>query len=337
MVATVEDGRITKLRPDPDHPLSRGYACPKGIAMAEVQNDPDRVTHPLRRAGQGELERVSWEVALGDIAARLRHIPGRSVAWYMGNPGAFSYSHALWVKGFLDALGSPHYYSAGSQDVNNRFAASALLYGSPLLLPIPDLRRTAFLLMVGANPLVSHGSVLSAPRVREQLLNIERVVVVDPRRTETARQFEHLPIRPDTDAFLLLSLIATVFEEGLADWVFLRRWAEGAAELERLALAHPPEVTEARTGIPAARARELARDFAAAEGARSVRPHRLVPRALWHAGGVPARRAERRHRQRRSPWRLGVRPAAGGAGPSWRAAESRPTASGGLASAASRT
>jgi anaerobic selenocysteine-containing dehydrogenase len=163
MVATVEHGRITKLRPDPDHPLSRGYACPKGIAMAEVQNDPDRVTHPLRRAGAGEFERVSWELALGDIAARLRRIPGRSVAWYMGNPGAFSYSHALWVKGFLDALGSPHYYSAGSQDVNNRFAASALLYGSPLLLPIPDLRRTEFLLMVGANPLVSHGSVLSAP------------------------------------------------------------------------------------------------------------------------------------------------------------------------------
>jgi anaerobic selenocysteine-containing dehydrogenase len=118
MVATVDGGRITKLRPDPDHPLSRGYACPKGIAMAEVQNDPDRVRHPLRRARRGEFERVSWEVALGDIAARLRRIPRGSVAWYMGNPGAFSYSHALWVKGFLDALGSPHYYSAGSQDVN---------------------------------------------------------------------------------------------------------------------------------------------------------------------------------------------------------------------------
>jgi anaerobic selenocysteine-containing dehydrogenase len=267
MVATVEDGRITKLRPDPDHPLSRGYACPKGIAMAEVQNDPDRVVHPLRRARHGEFERVSWEVALADIAARLRRIPPASVAWYMGNPGAFSYSHALWVKGFLDALGSPHYYTAGSQDVNNRFAASALLYGSPLLLPIPDLRRASFLLMVGANPLVSHGSVLSAPRVREQLLEIERVVVVDPRRTETARRFEHLPIRPDTDAFLLLSLIATLFEERLADRLFLERWTDGAAGLERLALAHPAEATEARTGVPAGRVRELARDFAAADGA----------------------------------------------------------------------
>jgi formate dehydrogenase len=267
MVATVDEGRITKLRPDRGHPLSRGYACPKGIAMAEVQNDPDRVLHPLRRVREGEFERVSWEVALGDIAARLKRIPASGVAWYMGNPGAFSYSHTLWVKGFLDAIGSSHYYTAGSQDVNNRFAASALLYGSPLVVPIPDLKRTRLLLMVGANPLVSHGSVLSAPRVREQLLEVDRVVVVDPRRSETARQFEHLPVHPDSDAFLLLSLIATVFEEGLADRVFLDRFGAGAEELERLARTHPPEVTEHRTGVPAERARQLARDFAAAEGA----------------------------------------------------------------------
>ena len=267
MVATVEDERITQLRPDPDHPLSRGYACPKGIAMAELQNDPDRVTHPLRRGPGGEFERVGWEEALADIAARLGRIPPRSVGWYMGNPGAFSYSHTLWVKGFLDGLGSQHYYSAGSQDVNNRFAASALLYGSPLVVPIPDLKRTRYLLMLGANPLVSHGSVLSAPRIREQLLEIERVVVVDPRRTETARQFEHVPIRPDTDALLLLSLIAVIFEEGLADPVYLARMTEGAGELERLAAAHPPEATADRTGISAERVRELARDFASAQGA----------------------------------------------------------------------
>ena len=144
----------------------------------------------------------------------------------MGNPGAFSYCHTLWVKGFLDGIGSPHYYSAGSQDVNNRFAASALLYGSPLLVPIPDLNRTDFLLMLGANPLVSHGSVLSAPRVREQLNELVarggRVVVVDPRRTETARQYEHLPIRPDSDAWLLLAMLHVVFRDGLEDSAFTR-------------------------------------------------------------------------------------------------------------------
>lgn len=270
MVATVEDGKLTKVRPDPDHPLSRGYACAKGIAMAEVHNDPDRVLHPLKRTATGDFERVSWDEALDDIGRRLNAVIGErgpgAVAWYMGNPGAFSYSHTLWVKGFLDALGSPHYYSAGSQDVNNRFAASALLYGSPLLLPIPDLARTKLLLMVGANPLVSHGSVMSAPRVREQLLDVERVVVVDPRRTETARQFEHLPVRPDSDAWLLMSLIQVVFEEGLADHIYLARWGDGADALERAVAPFPPEATAERTGVPPERVRELARDIAAADG-----------------------------------------------------------------------
>src|SRR3954468_19698489 len=271
MVATVEDGRVTQLRPDPDHPLSSGYACPKGIAMTDVQNDPDRVLHPLRKTASGEFEPVTWQEALADIGTRLRavreeHGP-KSIGWYMGNPGAFSYSHALWTKGFLDGLGSPHYYSAGSQDVNNRCAASALMYGSPLVVPIPDLGRTKLLLMVGANPLVSHGSVLSAPRIREQLLEIDRVVVVDPRRTETARQFEHVPVRPDSDAWLLLSLLQVIFEEGLADGRFLADAAEGAAQLAHAVRAYPPEETASRTGVPADRVRELARDFASSEGA----------------------------------------------------------------------
>src|SRR3954467_14014784 len=275
MVATVEDGRVTQLRPDPDHPLSSGYACPKGIAMTDVQNDPDRVLHPLRKTASGEFERVSWQEALADIGTRVRAVRERhgpkSIGWYMGNPGAFSYSHTLWVKGFLDGLGSPHYYTAGSQDVNNRFAASALLYGSPLVVPIPDLARTSFLLMLGANPMVSHGSVLTAPRIRDPLRAITgrggRVVVPDPRRTETARQFEHVAVRPDSDAWLLLSILQVIFEEGLADRRFLAGWTRDAAALERAAAPHTPESTEERTGGPADDVRRLARDFAAADGA----------------------------------------------------------------------
>src|SRR4051795_8551095 len=266
MVATVEDGRVTQLRPDPDHPLSKGYACPKGIAMLDVQNDPDRVTHPLKRVGgPGEFERVSWDEALTDIAARLKGIEGRQVGWYMGNPAAFSYSHALWVAGFLKALGTDQYYGAGSQDVNNRFAASALLYGTPLVIPIPDLKRTKLLLMVGANPLVSHGSVLTAPRIRELLQDIDRVVVVDPRRSETARAFEHVAIRPDTDALFLLSLLHVIFEEGLADERALQRQATGAGALRAAARAYPPEAAAARTRIPAGTVRELARALAGAD------------------------------------------------------------------------
>src|SRR3954453_5619861 len=256
LVATVDGGRLERLRPDPQHPLSHGYACPKGIAMTEVQNSPQRLLHPLRKAAGGEFERVSWDEALSEIGARLRGTARESIGWYMGNPGGASYSHTLWSKGFVDALGSQHYYTAGSQDVNNRFAASALMYGSPLRVPIPDLERTSFLLMVGANPFVSNGSVLSAPRVRDRLHAIVarggRVVVVDPRRTETARAFEHLPIRPDTDAWFLLSLLHVVGRD---------------SPLGPLTEPFSPEATAERTGVPAERCRALARDLAAAPSA----------------------------------------------------------------------
>ena len=275
MVATVQDGVVTKLRPDKEHPLSGGEACPKGIAMTDVQNDPDRVVHPLRRRADGEFEQVSWEQAIGEIGTRLRAVIAasgpQSVGWYFGNPGAFSYSHALWVKGFTEALGTKHYYTASSQDVANRFAASALLYGSPAMIPIPDLKRTNFLLMVGANPFVSHGSLLTAPKVKQQMREIVerggRVVVVDPRRTETARHFEHVPVRPDTDAWLMLSLLCVLVEEGLTDEAALARQSEGWATWREAALAFAPETTQDRTGVEASVVRDIARGLAAADGA----------------------------------------------------------------------
>jgi formate dehydrogenase len=242
--------------------------------MAQVQNDPDRVLHPLRRAADGSFERISWERALAEIGERLGAIKdrhgGRSIGWYMGNPGAFSYSHPLWVKGFLDGLGSRHYYTASSQDVSNRFAASSLLYGSPFVLPIPDLERCELLFMVGANPLVSHGSVMSSPRIREGLGAITerggRVIVVDPRRSETARQFEHLALNPDSDAWLLLSILQVIFSESLQDAGAAALQARGVETLAALAGDFPPEQTEARTGVAAAELRRLARDLAGAEG-----------------------------------------------------------------------
>jgi len=243
--------------------------------MLDLQNDPDRVLHPLRRTADGEFEQVSWEQAISDIGSRLRKLRAErgpdSIGWYMGNPGAFSYSHTLWVKGFLDAIGSRHYYSAGSQDVNNRFAASALLFGSPLVVPIPDLKRTDHLLIVGANPLVSHGSILTAPRVRDQLLAITarggRVQVVDPRRTETAKAFEHIAIRPDGDAWMLLSMLNVIFSEGLEDSAAIAEQSTGVELLRSAAVNYPPEQTTDRTGIPAETLREMARLLATAKSA----------------------------------------------------------------------
>ena len=269
MVATVEDGRLVALRPDKEHPLSSGFACQKGIAFTEVQNDPDRVTSPLRRGPNG-FEPVSWDEAMTDIAARLSAILSRggsgAVGWYMGNPGAFSYAHTFAALMFIKGLGRHgHYFTASSQDTNSRLIASQLLYGVPTSVPIPDITRTDLLVMVGANPVVSHGSFLTAPRIKDRMHDIVkrggRVVIVDPRRTETAVAFEWLGIVPDTDSLLLLSLLQVMFSEDLVDYAGVSQKADGADWLRMLCEPFTPEATCARTGIEPEAVRALARDL----------------------------------------------------------------------------
>src|SRR6476659_8469232 len=222
MIATVEDGRLTSLRPDKDHPLSTGFACQKGIAFAEVVIDPDRVTTPLRRGPNG-FEPVTWDIAMSDIAARLSAVlrlhGSGGVGWYMGNPGAFSYAHTFAALLFIKGLGRhSHYFTASSQDTNSRLIASQLLYGVPTSVPIPDLTRTELLVMFGANPVVSHGSFLTAPRIKDRMHDIVRrggrVVGGDRRRSETSAPFAWLGIAPDADSYLLLSILQVLFAEG---------------------------------------------------------------------------------------------------------------------------
>ncbi|OBI81915.1 molybdopterin-dependent oxidoreductase [Mycobacterium sp. E740] len=276
MIATVEDGRLTALRPDKDHPVSAGFACQKGVAFSEVVNDPDRVTTPLRRSEGGGFEPVGWDEAMADIAARLTAVHrahgSSAIGWYFGNPGAFSYSYTLSLTTLMAGFGlGLHVFTAGSQDVNNRFVASQLLYGSPLALPIPDVPRADLLVVIGANPVISHGSVLTVPRIRDWMHDVVkrggRVLVIDPRRTETAAQFEWLGIVPDGDAYLLLSLLHVMFGENLVDQDRLASQASGGAWLERLAERFSPEATESRTGIDPATVRSLARDLVRTERA----------------------------------------------------------------------
>lgn len=271
MIATVEDGKLVALRPDKEHPLSAGFACQKGIAFTEVVNDPDRVTTPLRRTPDG-FEPVSWDVALSDIASRLTavlHDHGAgAVGWYMGNPGAFSYAHVLSIMGFIKGIGrGTHFYTASSQDTNSRLMASQLLYGTPTSVPIPDLNRTDLLVVMGANPVVSHGSFLTAPRIKDRMHDIVkrggRVVVIDPRKTETAAQFEWCGIVPDTDALLLLSLLQVMFAEGLAHTREIAPLVEGLEWLRAQAAPFTPEATSPRTGVDPDVVRGLARDLAA--------------------------------------------------------------------------
>lgn len=272
LVATVEDGRLLRIRPDKDHPITAGFSCPKGLEFAHVQNDDDRVLHPLRRRRDGGFEQISWETALSEIGARLREIRrehgGESIGWYGGNPTAFSHSHALWLGWFLQGIGSRHLYTPNTQDTSSRFVASALLYGSPVVIPVPDLERTDYALLIGTNPLVSRGSLISAGNLRERFTEIVarggRVVVVDPRRTETARAFEHVGVRPDGDAWLLLAMLQVILTEGLADEAAIKAQSTGIETLRAAADRCPPELAEERCGVPAGAIRALARDFATA-------------------------------------------------------------------------
>ena len=275
MIATVEDDKLVSLRPDKDHPLSQGYACQKGIAYAEVQNDPDRVTHPLKRQPDGTFTRVTWDDAMSDIIERLKRIRnehgGGAIAAYLGNPGALNYSNGLWLQSFMKAIGSPHVFTAGSQDTNSRFAASSLLYGVPTAIPIPDVAEVELFVVLGANPLISHGSLLSMPRMKYHMNDVTkrggRVLVIDPRRTETASKFEWLPIIPDTDAWLLLSLLQVLFADGLADEDAIMNSATGGDELRALVRDFTPESTAPHTGIPAEEVRALAHELAARKSA----------------------------------------------------------------------
>lgn len=264
MVATVEDGRLVSLRPDKDHPLSAGFACQKGIAFAEVVNDPDRVTTPLRKGPDG-FEPVSWDEALDDIAGRLSDIHRRhgsgAVGWYMGNPAAFSYSHVMGAMTFIKGIGRhSHFFTSSSQDTSSRLLASQFLYGTPMSVPIPDLMRTDLLVLMGANPVVSHGSFLTAPRIKDRMHDVVkrggRVVVVDPRRSETAAQFEWMGIVPDSDAYLLLSLLSVMFAEALVDPATVARQADG---VQWLATHCEPFTPSAPSSTRASRRRRFGR------------------------------------------------------------------------------
>ena len=270
LVATVEDGRVVRARPDPDNPSSQGHACVKGIAYHGVTHDPDRVTRPMKRVAPGRFEPVSWDEALDDIAARLSAIIAEhgpdAVASYQGNPPAYATDGMTGFRMFLKALGTTKIYGAGSQDTNARFTANWLLYGSPLTIDVPDVNNADFMLIFGANPLISHGSLIFTPRVRHQLDAVAArggVVVVDPRRSETAARYEHIAIEPNADCWLMLAMLKTLADEGLADEAFLAERCAGWPELRSALAEIDCDDAARRTGIAVETIQNLARRFTA--------------------------------------------------------------------------
>ena len=269
----VEDNRVVGVEPDENDPYSHGYVCPKGIAIADIHNDPDRLRTPMRRAADGSFHAVSWEDAFALAGARLREIRARhgadAIAVYFGNPLVHNYSGIMMLGALLKALGTRNRTGAGSQDTSPRFAASYYLYGNTLLMPAPDIDRTDYFLCVGANPAVSQGSGMVTPNTRARIRAIRerggKVVVVDPRHTETAKLAdEHVFIRPGGDAAFLLALVHVLADDGRIDRDAVRAIATGWDAVERRLPAFSPERTERVTGIAPSVTRRLAAEFAAA-------------------------------------------------------------------------
>jgi anaerobic selenocysteine-containing dehydrogenase len=266
------EGTVTKVRGDQEDVFSHGFLCPKGVAVGALHADPDRLRRPLIKEGGGFRE-ATLDEAFGLIAERLPPLlesRGRDTcAVYLGNPTVHNLGFLTHGRPLFEALGTRNVFSASTVDQYPKQLSAALMFGTQMSVPLPDLDRTHFLLLLGANPVASNGSLMTAPDARGRLRAISarggKVVVVDPRRTRTARDAdEHLFIRPGTDALLLMALVHTLFAEGLEDPV---EHLAGVDEVRELARDFAPEAVASATGVPAATIRRLARELAAAPSA----------------------------------------------------------------------
>lgn len=264
--------QILSMRGDEQDPFSQGHICPKALGLIDLHQDPDRLRRPRKRVGN-DWQDIDWDTAYAEIAAKLsaiqRHHGRNAVGLYVGNPLGHNYGGALMVPLLLQALRTRNRFSATSLDQLPLMLASLLMFGHQLLLPVPDLHRTQYLLMLGANPMVSNGSAMSVPDIRRHLKSLQakggKLVVVDPRHTETAQVAdEHHFIRPGTDALLLLAILHTVFTEKLAKPGRLRSHVRGWERMVAIAASYPPEQVAEHIGLSVTAIRRLAREFCAA-------------------------------------------------------------------------
>src|SRR4249919_3498500 len=276
---TLTDGKVTGIRGNPDDPLSRGYICPKGVALADVYDDPDRLRRPIRRVrstgstSDPDWEEIGWDEALDLVADGLAEALNRhgrnAVGIYLGNPNAHALGSATHAVPFVKSLRTHNRFSASTVDQAPHQLIAWQMFGHQLLLPIPDLDRTSYLLVFGANPMASNGSLMTAPDFPQRAKEIKerggRIVVFDPRRTETAKiAGEHHFVRPGSDVVVLLAMLRTVLAEELAD---PPSYVDGVERVRELVEPFTPELAERVSGVAADTVVRLTREFCAAEGA----------------------------------------------------------------------
>jgi len=272
---TLEGDQVKHVRGDQQDVFSAGFICPKGTTLGALHDDPDRLRAPLIKRNGKHVE-TTWEEAFRAVEAGLcaiREEHGNdAVGTYLGNPNVHNLGGAFFVKPFIKALGTRNIYSASTVDQMPRHVSCGLMYGRPDSIPVPDLDRTDFLLMLGANPLESNGSLCTAPDFPGRLKKLRdrggKLIVVDPRRTRTAKIADrHLSIRPGTDAHLLLAIANVILDEGLVDLGATDSIIEGFDEIQPAIAPFSPEAAARVTGIDEASIRTLARELAAAPSA----------------------------------------------------------------------
>jgi len=272
----VENGRVARIRPDEDDVWSRGYICPKGTILGDLHHDPDRLRAPVVRGEDGRFREVSWDEAFRVAAERIRGVidtHGRgAIDAYIGNPAAHNFSLQRYVAAFIAMSGLERTWSPGTVDQWPRNVASALMYGDAWRFPTPDVDRCDFLIVVGANPHASQGSLLAAADLLGRFDRLRerggRIVLIDPRRTGTAKHVdEWIPIRPGTDAALMMAMVQVLFEEERVDLGSCEGRVAGLDELRERAKDWTPERVAETCRIPADRIRALARELSEADRA----------------------------------------------------------------------
>jgi anaerobic selenocysteine-containing dehydrogenase len=274
LTLTISGGRVTGARGDREDVFSKGFICPKGASFAELDNDPDRLAGPLVRR-DGELTEATWDEAYAVVADRLggvvRDHGGASVGVYLGNPNAHTIAGSLYAPLIIRALGTRQVFTASTLDQMPKHVALGYLFGSPVAFTVPDLDRTDYLVIIGANPLVSNGSLATAADFPGKLRRLRsrggRLTVIDPARTRTAQLADrHIAPRPGTDAALLFAVVHVLFEEELTttDLAGLAEHLTGLERVRELADGFSPDAVAAYCGVPAEDIRVLAREIAAA-------------------------------------------------------------------------
>ncbi|MFN7988918.1 MAG: molybdopterin-dependent oxidoreductase [Thermoanaerobaculia bacterium] len=251
----VEAGHLTRIRGDKAHPLSRGYICQKATRLDYYQNHADRLSSPLRRRPDGSFEEVSWDVAIAEIAGRIRRIRkehgGRALAYY-GGGGQGNHLGGVYGRGLVHAMGTRYHYSALAQEKTGDFWVNGRLFGRQTCHVAESVEDAGLVLLIGTNPWQAHG----IRNARETLKKLaadpaRKLVVIDPKRTESAAMADlHLQVRPGTDAFLLAALLSVLVREGGEDRAFLERRTTGFEAVRAALLEVPVAEYAERAGVP---------------------------------------------------------------------------------------